>query len=172
MSQPDEPGRPGRDYRSLADAVAGMLRSDASREERMQAVADAGWERLSLLGVSWIGFYLRRPEAEEMVLGASRNKPACSPIGLHGACGQSLLKGRSLVVTDVAKLGEGYIACDPLDRAEVVVPMFDDSGACWGVLDADSFAAGAFTKADAEGLWSVCFAAGLTTGVAPGIELI
>ena len=141
---------------------------DSVRAERMRRCVDAMWDELSPLGVSWVGFYLGGAGASEMTLAYCRDKPACSPIGLHGACGRCYLARRMLVVTDVARLGEGYIACDPRDRSEVVVPMLAPSattagaGACWGVLDVDSHDAGAFNADDAKGLWRVCEAAGLT----------
>ena len=69
---------------------------------------------------------------------------------------------------NVAELGEGYIACDPLDRSEVVLPLFDESGACWGVLDLDSHEVGAFDNTDVEGLQKVLLAAGLTRGADRG----
>lgn len=139
----------------------------------MSALADALWARLAGTGVSWIGFYLGPGEAmedgrvvgaNEMLLGPCRDRPACSPIGLHGACGRSWREGVSLVVRDVADLGEGYVACDPRDRSEVVVPLMDDAGRTWGVVDADSFEVGSFTRADADGLARVVVAWGLGAG--------
>jgi putative methionine-R-sulfoxide reductase with GAF domain len=68
-----------------------------------------------------------------------------------------------LIVTDVANLRAGYIACDPRDRSEAVIPLFEPGGqTCWGVLDADSFDIGAFSERDVEGMLSVLVAAGLT----------
>lgn len=116
----------------------------------MKAVVDALWATFRDEGLSWVGFYTASGEApQEMILGARRDKPACSPIGMHGACGKCYLARRALVVTDVAKLGEGYIACDPRDRSEVVVPCLGVDGTCWGVLDADSYGVNAFTMHDA-----------------------
>jgi putative methionine-R-sulfoxide reductase with GAF domain len=123
-------------------------------------LTDALWDALSPGGVSWIGFYFfeprcmidpsgTRPAEDGMLLGPCRNKPACSPIGLHGACGRSYLTRRSLVVTDVKRLGANYVACDPRDQSELVVPLLDEHGHAVGVLDADSFDIGAFTRDDA-----------------------
>jgi putative methionine-R-sulfoxide reductase with GAF domain len=138
-----------------------------SRDERMKAVVNLLWDALHPMGASWIGFYFRGPGAEEMTLGYRRDKPACSPIGLHGACGRCLLSKRALVVTDVSRLGANYVACDPRDRSEVVVPLFDERGECHGVLDADSYEVGAFSPTDALELESILVAAGLSCG-APG----
>jgi len=46
----------------------------------------------------------------------------------------------------------GHIACDARSRSEIVVPVFDPSGALLAVLDVDSNALAAFDEADARGL--------------------
>jgi putative methionine-R-sulfoxide reductase with GAF domain len=135
--------------------------SQGNREQRMQALVDLLWESLRGSGVSWVGFYLHHG-GDQMVLGPRRDKPACSPIGLHGVCGQAQSSGRPRVVRDVAELGANYIVCDPLDRSEVVVPLFDEPGRCWGVLDLDSHEAGAFDEEDVRGLTELLRRAGLT----------
>lgn len=146
-----------RDYRRIAAAIS----SSGPREQRMRAVVDALWEALHETGVSWVGFYL--PEGEsELVLGPSRNKPACSPIGLHGVCGAAFTQRKPMIVRDVRDLGANYVACDPRDLSELVVPAFDENGACWAVVDLDSHQVGAFSEADVAGLESVLRAAGLT----------
>lgn len=131
---------------------------------RMQAFVDAAWPLFCDADVSWIGFYLISADGREMLLGPRRDKPACSPIGLHGACGQAWRERRTLIVRDVRELGAGYIACDPRDLSELVIPLFDpaDATICWGVLDVDSFSIGAFEEADARGMLEALRAAGLT----------
>jgi len=131
------------------------------RQQRMRALVDALWEGLSAHGVSWVGFYLHEGD-DELVLGPSRDKPACSPIGLHGACGRAFIEKRPLVVRDVADLGKNYVACDPRDRSELVIPLFEPDGRCWGVLDLDSFDTGSFDQADVDGLLVLLRAGELT----------
>jgi putative methionine-R-sulfoxide reductase with GAF domain len=127
----------------------------------MQLTVDALWQHLHPTGVSWMGFYIQE-EKDALVLGPRRDKPACSPIALHGVCGQAFQQKRPIVVRDVVELGENYIACDLDDRSEIVVPCFDERGLCWGVLDLDSHQVGAFEETDVEGLNRVLKAAGLT----------
>ena len=110
------------------------------------------WQGLRGTGVSWVGFYVPGDDPSELVLSCGRPKPACSPIGLHGVCGRAFRNRRAVVVEDVALLGEGYVACDPADRSEVVVPLFDSLGMLRAVLDLDSHQPGAFGIADADGL--------------------
>ncbi len=150
-----------RDYRRIALA----LRDDAAREDRMRFVIDALWDAFHDQGFSWVGFYL--PEQTEsgvtqLVLGPRRDKPACSPIGLHGVCGQAFLARQTVIVRDVLELGQDYIACDPRDRSEIVVPCFEPTGEVWAVLDVDSFEPGAFDERDAAGLRDVLVRARLT----------
>lgn len=128
----------------------------------MQAVVDLLWEHLCPRGVSWLGFYL--PDGRgQLILGPRRNKPACSPIGLHGACGQAFVSGKPLIVRDVRDLGPNYVACDPRDQSELVLPLFDDDGQSWAVFDMDSHELAAFEESDLEGTRAVLRAAGLTS---------
>lgn len=147
-----------RPYEDLVKRFGNMR---GTRDERMRVFVDLAWEALQATGVSWVGIYLHQGR-DELVLGPRRDKPACSPIGLHGACGRAFVSGQPLVVRDVAELGASYIACDPRDRSEVVVPLFEESGECWGVLDLDSYDVGAFTDEDVSGLTLLLRTAGLT----------
>ena len=152
-----EPINAGRDYAVLAASV----RTGGNRDETMAELVDVMWNALAHKAVSWLGFYLPG-ERDELVLGARRDKPACSPIGLHGVCGRSFREKRTLISADVRTLGNEHVTCDPLNLSEIVVPMIESDGSCWGVLDLDSYAIGAFSDRDAEGLSSLLVAAGLS----------
>lgn len=155
------------DYRAMVDAAA-PLAALPDMASRLEGVVELLWRGFSPSGLSWVGFYLDQPGAPDdarLVLGPRRPKPACSPIGLHGVCGQSL-RGRCVrIVPDVAALGPDYIACDPRDRSEIVLPILsraaDGSTRCWAVLDLDSHEVGCFDETDAEGLQQVLHAAGV-----------
>ncbi|MDZ4755131.1 MAG: hypothetical protein SGJ11_11645 [Phycisphaerae bacterium] len=172
-----------RRYRCAADDAAKLSRGLAAGDlhGRMRAVVDAVWTHLHQLGVSWVGFYMPQPVAvgnfggaepiTELVLGPSRNTPACSPIGMHGVCGQSFRGTCVRIVDDVRDLGPDYIACDPRDRSEIVLPIVAPGtavgtgagGPCIAVLDVDSHATGRFGPVDADGLRGVIRAAGLSS---------
>jgi len=111
-------------------------------------------------GLSWIGFY--EAAGDEMTLLCREPKPACSPIGLHGMCGRGWGERRAIIIDDVATLGSNYIACDPRDRSEVVVPVLNADGSCWGVLDADSYDPASFDERDVAGMSGVLAALGLS----------
>lgn len=131
----------------------------------MRAFVDAVWNELHSTGISWVGFYIHEGR-DELILHTCRNKPACSPIGMHGACGAAFKSGHPLVVRDVADLGENYVACDPRDKSEVVIPC-SENGTLWGVLDLDSFEVGAFDERDVVGLTSLLERAKLTDARRP-----
>lgn len=148
-----------RDYAAVSAALGKS--TGAGFEERMRAVVDGLWAAFSGQGVSWCGFYLPGESQDELVLGPRRDQPACSPIGLGGVCGRAWRERHAVIVRDVAELGEAYVACDPRDRSEVVVPLLDEAGGVRAVLDLDSHELAAFDDSDVEGLRSVLAAAGL-----------
>ncbi len=143
------------------DRIQPCQNGDGSREPRMRAFADALWAQLAPSGVSWLGFYLHDGQ-DHLILGPRRDKPACSPLGLHGVCGRAFREKRPIVVSNVSVLGENYVACDPQDRSELVVPLFEPDATCWGVLDLDSHELGAFTQADVDALVPLLRMSGLT----------
>lgn len=130
------------------------------------AFIDLAWEALSPVGVSWIGFYRRDADSDQLLLEQCRDRPACSPIGLHGVCGQALRHRRTRIVRDVAELGEDYVACDPRDRAEIVIPLgpsapdAEVAEVADRVLDLDSFDLDAFSDVDDRRLRAILDLAG------------
>lgn len=163
-ANPNPEARAGgrRDYAPiLARAPRGL-----SRDRAMQWAVDSLWDAYRDDRLSWIGFYTKTPGADEMILLARRDKPACSPLGLNGMCGRCWKERRALVLDDVRAVpASEYVACDPRDLSEVVVPLFETDGTCWGVLDADSHEARAFNEHDAVELTSLVERLGLS---APG----
>lgn len=156
---------PERNYAPLlekARILAQTLGDGLTRERAMQHAVAMLWDDFGDHDpISWVGFYDIAQGGEEMVLVCREPKPACSPIGLHGMCGRAFLAKKSFVVRDVRVLGPDYIACDPKDQSELVVPMIDSAGRCSGVLDVDSYAIGAFTAHDAEQCAALLRALGL-----------
>ena len=140
-------------YEGLLEAVHSLKSGDR------RGFVDLAWPLLHPTGVSWIGFYNLAPGGQQMILDACRNRPACSPIGLHGVCGQALLQNTVRIVEDVEALGEAYVACDPADRSEIVLPCGGSPPGA--VLDLDSTEVGSFDARDAEWLQRCLVASGL-----------
>ncbi len=151
-----------RDYHAMAEKAKSLAGRNVPREDKLSTLTEILWDGLCHGGVSWCGFYLPSADNNALLLACCKPKPACSPIGLHGVCGKAYLSKAPVVVADVKQLGESYVACDPRDSSEVVVPLLDSNGSCWAVLDFDSHETNAFTRDDAEGLAGVLFAAGLS----------
>ncbi|HET6409788.1 MAG TPA: GAF domain-containing protein [Chthoniobacteraceae bacterium] len=154
MNQDDRAVRWAR----VSDAFLSAIQPAMPWEETIGRLVDEIWAEFgNHRPVSWVGFY--HLGDGEMTLGHRRDKPACSPIGLHGACGKSALSGKSLIVADVRELGDQYIACDPRDLSELVVPVRLPTGEVLGVMDLDSYSVGAFSPVDQSALETLLRAA-------------
>ena len=102
----------------------------------------------------WIGFY--RVVGAELVLGPFQGPVACVRIGYgKGVCGAAWQEERTLIVPDVDKF-PGHIACSPLSRSEIVVPVRNSDGRVAAVLDIDSSKLDDFTAIDAHALEVLC----------------
>ena len=106
-----------------------------------------------LSDLNWAGIYVLR--GEELVLGPFQGKPACIRIALgHGVCGNAAQQRQTLRVPDVHEF-PGHIACDPVSRSEIVVPL-EIHRQLLGVLDIDSPIPDRFSKRDQSGVEAVC----------------
>ncbi len=102
----------------------------------------------------WVGFYLVR--GEFLVLGPFQGPVACTRIGFgKGVCGTAWKEAKTLVVPDV-DLFPGHIACSPLSRSEIVVPVFSEGGSVLAVLDVDSSLVSDFDQTDQYFLEQIC----------------
>jgi L-methionine (R)-S-oxide reductase len=84
----------------------------------------------------WVGFYWVKNN--ELVLGPFQGPIACTRIKHgKGVCGTAWATAKSILVPDVEAF-PGHIACSSSSVSEIVIPIFDKSGAVVGVLDVDS----------------------------------
>lgn len=133
-------------YRLALPALGALLDPQAGPIANMANTAALIKEAF---GFHWVGFYLVR--GEELLLGPFQGPPACTRISYgKGVCGTAWAEARAIVVADV-ELFPGHIACSPLSRSEIVLPV-NVGGKVIGVLDIDSEHLGDFTDVDAEGL--------------------
>ena len=101
-------------------------------------------------GFFWVGFYLRRDA--QLVLGPFQGPIACTRINFdQGVCGRAFTTKQTVIVPNVDEF-PGHIACASASKSEIVVPIFDQSGEVFGVLDIDSDQLENFTETDADGL--------------------
>ena len=110
--------------------------------------------------INWIGFYVRKPEAEYLVLGPFQGKVACTDIAFsRGVCGKAARTKESQRIADV-HLFPGHIACDEASRSELVVPILDRNHNLVALLDVDSPFKDRFTEEDQKMLEAVALLLG------------
>jgi L-methionine (R)-S-oxide reductase len=101
--------------------------------------------KLNFASFTWVGFYLE--SNGELVVGPFQGKPACVRIKPgKGVCGAAAERMETVIVSDVSKF-PGHIACDPMSRSEIVVPI-QVGGRLVGVLDVDSQGLSDFNETD------------------------
>ena len=136
----------------IASVVAGETYTPARYASAACLLAEAFRPRFF-----WTGFYVVDPEKpNELVVGPYQGTLGCLriPFG-RGVCGTCAGKKESIIVPDVHAF-PGHIACDSRSNSEIVVPVFDASGALAAVLDVDSAEFNAFDEEDRKGLEAIC----------------
>lgn len=137
------------DRKTLYETLLPQLRSLVDGEPNFIAnLSNITAALKETFGFLWIGFYLTASE-DELVLGPFQGPIACSRIRKgKGVCGTSWAKKETIVVPDVEQF-PGHIACSSLSRSEIVVPLIDQQGLVFGVLDVDSENLQEFSDVDA-----------------------
>ncbi len=141
------------DYRALEENLAALIGGVPHPIANLANASALLWEMLPDL--NWAGFYLTEKNEEGqplLVLGPFQGRPACIEIPWgRGVCGTAAATGKTQLVPDV-HLFPGHIACDAASASEIVVPLKDNDGSVFGVLDLDSPVIGRFTEEDKAGL--------------------
>ena len=133
-------------YQELAMQLEALLVGERDRIANAANMAALIYHGLP--DVNWAGFYFR--QGGELVLGPFQGRPACVRIPLgRGVCGTAAARGATVLVPNVHAFA-GHIACDPVSRSELVVPLLE-SGKVSGVLDLDSPLVGRFGEVDQMG---------------------
>ena len=147
--------KPAR-YREVEAMIASVVAGETSHTARYATA-------VSLLVQAfgprffWTGFYVVDPlKPTELVVGPYQGTLGCLriPFG-RGVCGAAAASGQTQLVKDVHAF-PGHIACDSRSNSEIVVPVFDVSGALAAVLDVDSTELAAFDEEDQVGLEAIC----------------
>ncbi len=109
-------------------------------------------------GINWVGFYVREPTKDHLVLGPFQGKVACTDIEFsRGVCGKAARTRQSQRIADVHQF-PGHIACDEASRSELVIPIVDKDNALVALLDLDSPHENRFTEEDQKLLEYVALA--------------
>ena len=133
-------------YRDLGRQLAALIEGERNRVANAANMAALIYNGLPDL--NWAGFYFT--QGRELVLGPFQGQPACVRIPWgNGVCGTAAARGESVLVPDVHEF-PGHIACDPVSRSELVVPLVE-GGKVTGVLDLDSPRLNRFDDEDRAG---------------------
>ena len=143
-------------YRDVAREIAAVIEGEPSRMARM-ATASCLLSLAFPESYFWTGFYVVDPHKEaELVVGPYQGTLGCLRIPFsRGVCGACATQKQTLIVPDVHDF-PGHIACDSQTNSEIVVPVFDESGALFAVLDVDSTQRDSFDTDDKLGLEAIC----------------
>lgn len=140
------------DYPALAASIAALTEGETDTVALMATLAceiHHADDRFD-----WTGFY-RVTEPGLLKIGPYQGGHGCLTIPFsRGVCGAAARTRTTQLVPDVDAF-PGHIACASSTRSEIVLPVFDRSGALIAVLDIDSDQPAAFTEADATGLAAI-----------------
>ncbi|MEM9416568.1 MAG: GAF domain-containing protein [Planctomycetota bacterium] len=139
-------------YRELLPQLRAMLEGET---DTIANLANTAAALKQAFGFFWVGFYLVKPQDNsetQLVLGPFQGHIACTRIAKgRGVCGSAWEQRQTLIVPDVDAF-PGHIACASDSKSEIVVPMLDDTGEVWGVLDIDSDKLDDFSEVDRDAL--------------------
>ena len=134
-------------YDEITPQIAALIAGETDTVANLANVAAVLKEAF---GFFWVGFYLKK--GNQLVLSAFQGTVACTRIEFDkGVCGHCYTTRETVIVPNVDEF-PGHIACASASKSEIVVPIFDESGAVFGVLDVDSDRLDDFSAVDAEGL--------------------
>jgi GAF domain-containing protein len=124
----------------------------AGIDDRVAAMATVSALIHHGFGHLWTGFYQVADPGRLLRVGPYQGTLGCLEIPFgQGVCGRAAADRRTVIVADVQAF-DGHIVCDARARSEIVVPVFDPTGAMIAVLDVDSESVATFDQRDAAGL--------------------
>ena len=145
----DRPADKAARYAEVEAEILAVLDGEPDRVARMATVSSMLADAFPAF--FWTGFYVVDPaRGDELVVGPYQGTLGCLriPFG-RGVCGAAAAERSTQIVEDVHAF-PGHIACDSRSASEIVVPVFDASGALIAVLDVDATEKAAFDAVDAE----------------------
>jgi L-methionine (R)-S-oxide reductase len=134
-------------YDALLPQIEALIHGERDQTANLANVAAA---LRQAFGFFWVGFYLVKEG--QLVLGPFQGPIACTRIPFSkGVCGHCYTTRQTVLVPDVEAF-PGHIACSSDSKSEVVVPVFDQNGNIFAVLDVDSDVLDDFSESDIRGL--------------------
>ncbi|MEL6959345.1 MAG: GAF domain-containing protein [Pseudomonadota bacterium] len=140
------------DYDHLAKTIASLTEGETDEVALMATVVCEVHHSDDRF--DWTGFY-RVTGPEMLKIGPYQGGHGCLQIPFaRGVCGAAARTREVQLVPDVEAF-PGHIACASSTRSELVLPVFDATGAVIAVFDLDSDKPDAFTQTDADALTSI-----------------
>lgn len=141
-------------YAEVAKEVAATIEGESNLIARMATVSNILHHAFD--HYFWTGFYLVDAEKPgELVIGPYQGTLGCLRIPFsRGVCGACASSRETIIVPDVHAF-PGHIACDSRSESEIVVPVFDRTGALIAVFDVDSDRKNQFDDDDRAGLEAI-----------------
>ena len=137
------------DYKTLAKTLQSLTEGETDTVALMATVACEVHHSDDRF--DWTGFY-RVTGPEMLKIGPYQGGHGCLQIPFsRGVCGAAARTGKVQLVADVDSF-PGHIACASSTQSELVIPVYDRTGALIGVFDIDSDQPDAFTDNDANQL--------------------
>jgi GAF domain-containing protein len=137
-------------YAELLPQIEALI---AGEDDLIANLANIAAVLKEAFGFFWVGFYLKK--GNQLVLGPFQGPLACTRINFgEGVCGHAYSIRETVIVPNVDEF-PGHIACSSASRSEIVLPMFDETGDVYGVLDVDSDKFDDFSNVDATGLHNI-----------------
>ncbi len=151
VARSDRPADKAARYAEVETEILAVLDGEPNVTARMATVASMLADAFETF--FWTGFYVVDPDkADELVVGPYQGTLGCLRIAFgRGVCGAAAMTRQTQIVEDVHAF-PGHIACDSRSESEIVVPVFDASGALVAVFDVDAVHKGAFDADDAAAL--------------------
>ena len=142
------------DYPTLHQTIASLTEGETDQVALMATVACEVHHSDDRFNWTW--FY-RVVATDLLKIGPYQGGHGCLVIPFaRGVCGAAARTGEVQLVPDVDAF-PGHIACASSTRSEIVLPVFDASGALIGVFDIDSDQPDAFTQTDADALTDILY---------------
>jgi len=134
-------------YDEIVPQIAALVEGETDLVANLANITAALKEAF---GFFWVGFYIVKEN--QLVLSAFQGTIACTRIDFDkGVCGHCYATREIVIVPNVEEF-PGHIACSSASKSEIVLPVFNKSGAVAMVLDVDSDRLNDFGETDAEGL--------------------
>lgn len=151
VARDDRPADKAARYAEVEAEILAVLDGEPDRTARMATVASMLADAFP--AYFWTGFYVvDETKGDELVVGPYQGTLGCLRIAFgRGVCGTAAATRTTQIVEDVHAF-PGHIACDSRSASEIVVPVFDASGALIAVFDVDATVTSVFDASDAYAL--------------------